>query len=73
LKYLIIKVSVKDSKSYWQGWHSPRHLSLLTNKGFALLFQKTNGKLQDICDTEPLMRLPYGGLVEWKKRDRLVG
>jgi hypothetical protein len=27
-------ISAKNSKSYWQGWHSPRHLSLLTNKGF---------------------------------------
>jgi hypothetical protein len=25
-------------------------------------------ELKNICDTEPLMRLPYGGLVEWKKR-----
>ena len=33
-------ISAKIQKSYWQGWHSPRHISLLTKKSFALLFQK---------------------------------
>lgn len=35
-----ISISAKIQKSYWQGWHSPRHISLLTKKSFALLFQK---------------------------------
>jgi SAM-dependent methyltransferase len=33
-------ISAKIQKSYWQGWHSPRHISLITKKSFALLFQK---------------------------------
>lgn len=33
-------ISAKIQKSYWQGWHSPRHISLLTKKSFSLLFQK---------------------------------
>jgi ubiquinone/menaquinone biosynthesis C-methylase UbiE len=33
-------ISAKIQKSYWQGWHSPRHISLLTKKSFGLLFQK---------------------------------
>ena len=33
-------ISAKIQKSYWQGWHSPRHISLLTKKSFTLLFQK---------------------------------
>jgi hypothetical protein len=37
------KKSAKNSKSYWQGWHSPRHLSLLTNKGFAFCFKRQMG------------------------------
>jgi SAM-dependent methyltransferase len=30
----------KIQKSNWQGWHSPRHISLATKKSFDLLFQK---------------------------------
>ena len=33
-------ISAKIQKSYWQGWHSPRHISLVTKKSFALLFKK---------------------------------
>jgi 2-polyprenyl-3-methyl-5-hydroxy-6-metoxy-1,4-benzoquinol methylase len=33
-------ISAKNQKSYWQGWHSPRHISLLTKKSSSLLFQK---------------------------------
>ena len=33
-------LSAKTQKSFWQGWHSPRHNSLLTKKSFSVLFQK---------------------------------
>ncbi len=33
-------ISAKTQKSHWQGWHSPRHISLLTKKSFSVLFQK---------------------------------
>ena len=33
-------ISAKIQKSYWQGWHSPRHISLATKKSFDHLFQK---------------------------------
>jgi predicted SAM-dependent methyltransferase len=39
-------MSAKIQKSYWQGWHSPRHMSLLTNKGFALLFKKDKWEIK---------------------------
>jgi 2-polyprenyl-3-methyl-5-hydroxy-6-metoxy-1,4-benzoquinol methylase len=38
-------LSAKIQKSYWQGWHSPRHISLLTKKSFSLLFQKDKWKI----------------------------
>ena len=38
-------ISAKIQKSYWQGWHSPRHISLLTKKSFAILFQKDKWKI----------------------------
>lgn len=38
-------ISAKIQKSYWQGWHSPRHISLLTKKSFTLLFQKDKWKI----------------------------
>lgn len=31
-------LSAKIQKSFWQGWHSPRHISLVTKKGFTTLF-----------------------------------
>lgn len=33
-------ISAKIQKSYWQGWHSPRHISFVTKKSFDHLFQK---------------------------------
>lgn len=39
-------ISSKIQKSYWQGWHSPRHLSLLTNKSFSILFQKDKWEIK---------------------------
>ena len=38
-------ISAKIQKSYWQGWHSPRHISLLTKKSSSLLFQKDKWKI----------------------------
>lgn len=32
--------SAKKQKQYWQGWHSPRHLTLFSKKGFRVLFDK---------------------------------
>jgi ubiquinone/menaquinone biosynthesis C-methylase UbiE len=39
-------ISAKIQKSYWQGWHSPRHISLVTKKSFDLLFQKDKWKIK---------------------------
>ena len=33
-------LSSKIQKSFWQGWHSPRHLSLFSKKSFDILFSK---------------------------------
>jgi SAM-dependent methyltransferase len=39
-------ISAKIQKSYWQGWHSPRHISLPTKKSFDLLFQNDKWKIK---------------------------
>jgi len=39
-------ISAKIQKSYWQGWHSPRHISLPTKKSFDLLFQKDKWEIK---------------------------
>lgn len=33
-------MSAKSQKQFWQGWHSPRHLTLFSEKGFRSLFTK---------------------------------
>ncbi|MBC7413216.1 MAG: class I SAM-dependent methyltransferase [Bacteroidia bacterium] len=38
-------IFAKIQKSHWQGWHSPRHISLVTKKSFNLLFQKDKWKI----------------------------
>ena len=38
-------ITAKNQKSHWQGWHSPRHISLFTNKSFATLFTKDKWKI----------------------------
>ena len=39
-------ISAKIQKSNWQGWHSPRHISLPTKKSFDLLFQKDKWEIK---------------------------
>ena len=39
-------ISAKFQKSYWQGWHSPRHISLVTKKSFDLLFQNDKWEIK---------------------------
>ncbi len=31
-------ITAKNQKEYWQGWHSPRHITLFSKKGFQTLF-----------------------------------
>ena len=31
-------ITAKNQKQFWQGWHSPRHLTLFSTKGFQKLF-----------------------------------
>jgi len=33
-------ISARHQKQFWQGWHSPRHLTLFSGKGFRTLFEK---------------------------------
>lgn len=33
-----MSISAKKQKQFWQGWHSPRHLTLFSKKGFQKLF-----------------------------------
>ena len=39
-------ISAKIQKSNWQGWHSPRHISLPTKKSFDLLFHKDKWEIK---------------------------
>jgi SAM-dependent methyltransferase len=39
-------ISAKIQKSNWQGWHSPRHITLPTKKSFDLLFQKDKWEIK---------------------------
>ncbi|MBC7440008.1 MAG: class I SAM-dependent methyltransferase, partial [Flavobacterium sp.] len=39
-------ITAKTQKSNWQGWHSPRHISLATKKSFDLLFQKDKWEIK---------------------------
>jgi 2-polyprenyl-3-methyl-5-hydroxy-6-metoxy-1,4-benzoquinol methylase len=45
-KSISANLGASRQKSTWQGWHSPRHLSLLTKKGFAVLFQKDKWEIK---------------------------
>ncbi len=38
--------SAKIQKSHWQGWHSPRHLSLFSKKSFDILFTNDIWKIK---------------------------
>ena len=38
-------ITAKNQKSHWQGWHSPRHISLFTKKSFDHLFTKDKWKI----------------------------
>lgn len=38
--------SAKKQKSHWQGWHSPRHLSLFSKKSFDVLFTNDKWKIK---------------------------
>lgn len=49
-----VSISAKIQKSYWQGWHSPRHISLLTRKSFSVLFLEDKWRI--------LQHLRYGTL-----------
>ncbi|TVR81341.1 MAG: class I SAM-dependent methyltransferase [Chitinophagaceae bacterium] len=40
-----MSISAKWQKTYWQGWHSPRHLSLFSKKGFQALFTDDKWKI----------------------------
>jgi cyclopropane fatty-acyl-phospholipid synthase-like methyltransferase len=37
--------SAKMQKQFWQGWHSPRHLALFSEKGFHALFTSDKWKI----------------------------
>ena len=39
-------ITTKIQKTNWQGWHSPRHISLLTEKSFTHLFQKDKWEIK---------------------------
>jgi len=38
-------ISAKTQRQFWQGWHSPRHLTLFSKKGFNALFTNDKWKI----------------------------
>ena len=38
-------LTARLQKQYWQGWHSPRHLTLFSKKGFESLFPKEKWRI----------------------------
>jgi len=38
-------ISAGAQKQFWQGWHSPRHLTLFSKKGFQVLFDSNKWKI----------------------------
>lgn len=38
-------IIAKNQKHHWQGWHSPRHISLFSKKSFAVLFDNSKWKI----------------------------
>jgi len=39
-------LTAKRQKEFWQGWHSPRHLTLFSRKGFRTLFSKDKWEIR---------------------------
>lgn len=58
-------------KQFWQGWHSPRHLTLFSKKGFAKLFNLDHWTLVEhrIFGTLDAFTLWWLGKMEKKKCD----
>jgi len=40
-------ISARKQEQYWQGWHSPRHLTLFSEKSFQVLFKSDKWKIID--------------------------
>ncbi len=40
-------ITAKNQKSHWQGWHSPRHISLFTKKSFDHLFNQDKWQIKN--------------------------
>jgi len=38
-------ITARNQKEYWQGWHSPRHISLFSKKSFDVLFDSEKWKI----------------------------
>jgi len=38
-------ISAKTQKQFWQGWHSPRHITLFSKKSFHTLFNQNKWKI----------------------------
>lgn len=40
-------ITARKQKEFWQGWHSPRHISLFSKKSFEVLFNSQQWKIID--------------------------
>jgi SAM-dependent methyltransferase len=61
-------ISAKIQKSYWQGWHSPRHISLPTKKSFDLLFQNDKWEIKKHLRYGTLDAFTLWGLGKMQKK-----
>ena len=66
-----ISVTAKKQKQFWQGWHSPRHLTLFSKKGFQKLFTSDKWSVvrHNRFGTLDAFTLWWLGKMEKKKSD----
>lgn len=66
-----ISITAKKQKQFWQGWHSPRHLTLFSKKGFQKLFMsdKWTVVMHNRYGTLDAFTLWWLGRMEKKKCD----
>jgi SAM-dependent methyltransferase len=64
-------ITAKKQKQFWQGWHSPRHLTLFSKKGFQKLFTSDKWSVvrHNRFGTLDAFTLWWLGKMEKKKSD----
>lgn len=62
-------ITAKMQKQYWQGWHTPRHLTLFSSRGIKLLFDSNRWSLAHYKTSGTLSAFTLWWLGFRQKRD----